>query len=77
MSHVEEGAQQFRGEDPFEDLPVFLEGADVPEETEQEYPELIEGLGLIFLFDVFELDHVAVGGVGAYEESDGIVEAVL
>jgi hypothetical protein len=77
VAHVEEGPQQLGRKDSFEYLSVFFQGADVPEESEEEHSELIEGLWLVLFLDVVELDHVTVGRVRPHQQPDSLVEALL
>ena len=46
-------------------------------ESEEEHSELIEGLCLLVILDIVELDHMAVGGVHTHQQQNGVLKSLL
>lgn len=66
-----------RGEYLLVDFTVLLQRTVVPEQPEEQEPELFEGLCLEPLLHVLELYHVAVGLVRPHQQHDHILQGVV
>jgi hypothetical protein len=77
MSHVDEPAQQLGREDFLVNFPVLLQRAIIPQQPQQQEPELLKGLMLVLFLHILKLNHVTVGSMRPDQQNNGILKASI
>lgn len=67
MTNINEPAQQLRREYFLVNLSVLLQGTVVPQQPQQQKPELLKSLWFVLFLDILKLYHMAVGRMGPHK----------
>jgi hypothetical protein len=63
MAHVDEPAQQLGRKYLLVNFPVLLQRTIIPQQPQQQEPELLKGLMLILFLHILKLNHMTVGSM--------------